>query len=78
MTATTEANDSIEARLIETAKELKSLGDCEGVPTDTSTLTDAEAERFQQLKEKLIYHKRMKAANDHITAETRKIKADAR
>ena len=65
---TTETPDQINQRLTDTAEELRSLGDCEGVPTDPSELSESEQTRFKQLKEKLIYLKKMKEANDKITA----------
>ncbi|SDR44098.1 hypothetical protein [Natronobacterium texcoconense] len=59
----------IDEHLEETAQELKSLGDGPGVPEDPSTLPKDEQERFQQLKRKLIYHKKMKEADQENLAD---------
>ncbi|SFC15141.1 hypothetical protein SAMN05444422_10527 [Halobiforma haloterrestris] len=59
----------IDEHLEETAQELRSLGDGAGVPEDPSTLPAEERERFQQLKRKLIYHKKMKEADQENLAE---------
>lgn len=59
----------IDEHLEETAQELKSLGDGAGVPQDPSTLSEEERERFQQLKRKLVYHKKMKQADQENLAE---------
>ena len=53
----------IDEHLRETAQELKSLGSGAGVPQDPSALSADERERFQQLKRKLIFHKKMKTAD---------------
>ncbi|ELY44633.1 hypothetical protein [Natronorubrum tibetense] len=59
----------IDEHLEETAQELKSLGDGAGVPSDPSTLSQDEQERFQQLKRKLIYHQKMKEADQENLAK---------
>ncbi|WP_455449155.1 hypothetical protein [Natrinema thermotolerans] len=60
---------TIDEHLEETAQELKSLGDGPGVPQDPAELPQDERERFQQLKRKLIYHKKMKEADQENLAE---------
>lgn len=59
----------IDEHLAETAQELKSLGDGAGVPQDPSELPEEERERFRQLKRKLVYHKKMKEADQQNLAE---------
>lgn len=60
---------NIDEHLGETAQELKSLGDGPGVPQDPSKLSAEERKRFQQLKRKLVFHKKMKKADDVNLAE---------
>ncbi|WP_256393085.1 hypothetical protein [Natronoarchaeum rubrum] len=66
----------IDEYLEETAQELKSLGDGAGVPEDPSKLTEEERERFQQLKRKLVYHKKMKEADRENLAKKVETGAD--
>ncbi|ELY65906.1 hypothetical protein [Natrinema versiforme] len=64
-----QSSGKIDEHLEETAQELKSLGTGAGVPKDPSTLPEEERERFTQLKRKLIYHKKMKEADQENLAE---------
>ncbi|MGQ3413019.1 hypothetical protein ACT4ML_12245 [Natrinema sp. LN54] len=64
-----QSSGKIDEHLEETAQELKSLGTGAGVPKDPSTLPEEERERFKQLKRKLIYHKKMKEADQENLAE---------
>lgn len=59
----------IDEFLTETAQELKSLGDGAGVPEDPSVLSKDEQTRFQQLKRNLVYHKKMKQADQQNLAD---------
>lgn len=59
----------IDEFLTETAQELKSLGDGAGVPEDPSVLPEDEQDRFQQLKRSLVYHKKMKQADQQNLAD---------
>jgi len=49
----------VEEKARETAQELKSLGDGQGVPENPSELPPEERERYDELKRKLIYHNKM-------------------
>jgi prefoldin subunit 5 len=54
----------IEAKMQETAQELKSLGDGQGVPESPSELPPEERSRYNQLKRKLVFHRKMQEVID--------------
>jgi len=62
----------VEAKAQETAQQLKSLGDGQGVPQNPSELPPEERERYNELKRKLIYHNKMMDVID--TDLTEKVK----
>lgn len=58
---------AIEEKIRETAQELKFLGDGEGVP-DPNNLPAEKEQKYNRLKEKLVYHKKMKeVVNTDVT-----------
>jgi hypothetical protein len=54
----------IQTKMQETAQELQSLGDGQGVPQDPSELPPEERSRYNQLKRKLVFHKKMQEVVD--------------
>lgn len=60
----------IEEKVRETAQELKSLGDGQGVPQNPDELPTEEQSRYQELKRKLIYHNKMKEVKSTDLTET--------
>lgn len=60
----------VEEKAQETAQELKSLGDGQGVPTNPSELPPEEQSRYNELKRKFIYHNKMMDVIDTDLTET--------
>lgn len=60
----------IEEKVRETAQELKSLGNSQGVPQNPDELPAEERSRYQELKQKLIYHNKMKEVKTTDLTET--------